>query len=401
MTVIRTVALDHPPPLLDHRPPHVWIAPGHTFVGFGEALRLAPRPGEGRFPDVASQFRRWCEGAVIEDQVGLPGTGPVAFSSFTFDPRVHGSVTIVPEIVIGCHGDRWFLTTIDGAEPGPYFHPAGTVDRPADRPRYAGASIPDVNWLEAVAAAVERIETTPLDKVVMARDFAVWSKERFDPKRILESLMRRFPKCHVFAVDGLLGASPELLVRVGDRTVESLVLAGSAPRSGDAVEDEQIGKALLASDKDNREHELAAVSVGRVLGEVCERMFRDPEPILVDLANVRHLGTRFRGRLAHPITALELAGLLHPTAAVGGTPTELALDTIRELEGMNRGRYAGPVGWMDCRGDGEYAIALRCAEISGARARLFAGAGIVKGSLPEGELEETRLKLQAMLDALA
>lgn len=400
MTVIRTVALEHPPPLLDHRPPHVWIAPGQTLVGFGEALRVTPGAGSSRFRDCAAQFRGWCETTRAEDEVGLPGSGPVAFSSFTFDPQSHGSVMVVPEVVFGCHRDRWFLTTIGDADATPLFHPVGTADPPVDRPRYAGASVPDVHWLEMVAEAVKRIEHTELDKVVMARDFAVWSKEPFDNKRILESLLERFPNCHVFAVDGLVGASPELLVRVLDRSVESLVLAGSAARSGDPVEDQQIGKELLASDKDHREHEMAAISVGRVLGEVCERMFRDPEPRLVDLANVRHLGTRFHGRLSHPVSALELAGMLHPTAAVGGTPTDLALETIDELEGLDRGRYAGPVGWMDGRGDGGYAIALRCAEIAGARARLFAGAGIVSGSLPESELEETRLKLQAMLEAL-
>ena len=400
MTRIRTKGIEQPPPLLDHRPPHVWIAPGQTLVGFGEALRINPGPGRGRFAKGAAHFRAWCEAAVIEDEVGLPGTGPVAFSSYTFDRASNGSVIVVPELLVGCHRDRWFITTVDDTDPTPLFHPAGTTDPPADRPRYAGASVPDVHWLEAVAGTVERIGRTELDKVVMARDFAVWSKERFDSKRILRSLLDRFPNCHIFSVDGLIGASPELLVRVRDRTVESVVLAGSAPRSGDPVEDEQIGKALLASDKDNREHEMAAVSVGRVLGEICERMFRDPQPILVDLANVRHLGTRFRGRLGHTLPALELAGMLHPTAAVGGTPTELALETILELEGMDRGRYAGPVGWMDGRGDGGFAIALRCAEISGARARLFAGAGIVAGSLPESELEETRLKLQAMLQAL-
>lgn len=400
MTSVRTVPLDGPPPLLDHRPPHVWMSAQHSLVGFGEAYRLDPGVGDDRFDRAHGAFADWSAGLHIEDQVGLPGTGPAAFASFTFDRRSSGSVMVVPEITFGRHGDRWFLTTIGDVDPSPLFHPAGTADPPVDRPRYAGASIPDVDWLEAVARAIARIGSTELDKVVLARDYAVWSKERFDSKRVLERLEQRFPDCHVFSVDGLIGASPELLVRVIDRSVESLVLAGSAARSGDPSEDEQIGKALLASDKDQREHEMAAVSVGRVLGEVCERMFRDPEPILVDLANVRHLGTRFHGRLGQPVPALGLAGRLHPTAAVGGTPTATALQAIEELEGMDRGRYAGPVGWMDSRGDGEFAIALRCAEISGARARLFAGAGIVAGSLPESELEETRLKLQAMLKAL-
>ena len=400
MTRVRTEVLATPPPVLDHRPPQVWMTTDQTLFGFGEAFRAGPASGAHRFDRAAGEFERWCESLDIEDNVGLPGSGPVAFASFTFDSRSNGSVLVVPEVVFGRHRNTWFMTAVGDVDTSRWFHPAGTGDPPVDRPRYAGASIPDVDWLDAVASALTRIGTTDLDKVVLARDYAVWSKERFDPKRILQRLEQRFPNCHVFAVDGLIGASPELLVRVMDRSVESLVLAGSAARSDDPTEDEMIGKALLASDKDRREHDLAAASVGRVLGEVCERMFRDPEPVVVDLANVRHLGTRFHGRLGQRARALALAGRLHPTAAVGGSPTPSAIRAIDELEGMDRGRYAGPVGWMDARGDGEFAIALRCAEISGRAARLFAGAGIVAGSLPESELEETRLKLQAMLEAL-
>jgi menaquinone-specific isochorismate synthase len=399
-TVVRTVAIGTPPPVLDHSPPLVWLSPDQTLVGFGEAIRIAPGIGGERFDVAQSAFSEWVAGVDTDDQVSLPGSGPMAFASFTFDHRSHGSVVVVPEVVVGCHRGQWFLTTVDHADATPIFHPSGTAELPVDRPRYAGASIPDVAWLEAVAGAITSIGAGRLDKVVLARDYAVWSKERFDPRRVLRNLEQRFPDCFVFAVDGLLGASPELLARISDRTVESVALAGSARRSADPVEDEQIGKALLSSDKDRREHEMAAASVGRVLGEMCERMLRDPEPVLVELANVRHLATRFRGKLSERRSVLDIAGRLHPTAAVGGHPTDAAIDLIRLLEGMDRGRYAGPVGWMDRHGDGEFAIALRCAEISGARARLFAGAGIVAGSLPENELEETRLKLQAMLTAL-
>src|SRR5690606_32942189 len=172
-----------------------------------------------------------------------------------------------------------------------------------------------------------------------------------------------FPDCHVFRVDGLVGASPELLVRRVGRRIESQTLAGSAARAEDPVEDERLGKELLSSDKDLREHASAAASVGRVLGEICERLEREAEPSLHRLANVQHLGTRFSGRLAQPMSALEIAGRLHPTAAVGGTPTPTAVEMIRHLEHMDRGRYAGPVGWVDTAGDGEFAIALRCAEL--------------------------------------
>lgn len=204
----------------------------------------------------------------------------------------------------------------------------------------------------------------------------------------------------VYLVDGLVGASPELLIRRLGDSVTSLALAGSARRDPDPVVDDQLGSELLASSKDLHEHSLASESVERVLLQVCLSLRRPGQPGLLKLANVQHLATSFAGVLTQPRDVLELVGMLHPTAAVGGTPTLEAIEMIRALEGMERGRYAGPVGIFDSAGNGEFAIALRCAEISGARARLFAGAGLVWGSVPEDELEETRIKLQAMLSAL-
>lgn len=383
-------------PLLAHRPPLVWLSEGIDLVGWGEAFRLDLGTGPDRFRRAAAAWEEWTTTVEVDDPVGLPGTGPIAFVSATFDDRSSGSVLVVPEVVLGRSGDRWFETSVDGAGPVP----RDSSVWPVDRPRYAGASIPDVAWLEAVAAALDLIEGGVLSKVVLARDYAVWSKVRFDPRRILERLRARFPECFVFSVDGLVGASPELLIRRFGSRVESVPLAGSIRRSPDAAEDARLGRELLCSDKDRAEHEMAAASVGRVLERICDHLERSPVPELLRLANVQHLATRFEGRMSRPVSVLELTGLLHPTAAVGGVPSERAVEVIRRLEGMDRGRYAGPVGWIDRSGQGEMAIALRCAELSGARARLFAGAGIVAGSLPESELEETRLKLEAMLTAL-
>lgn len=396
MTTIASVEIDPQPDLLTRRPDLVWMSPECAVFGWGEALRLAAGFGPGRFARAEHGFAEWVG---LAERIGeRPDGGPVAFSSFTFDDRSAGSVLIVPDETVLRRGDRWFRISVDGASLDSVAHEPTEPARP-DRPRYAGASIPDVQWLESVAAAISLIEDGDAEKIVLARDYALWSKTPFDPIQLLTRLEARFEDCHVFRVDGLIGASPELLVRRRGRLVSSQALAGSAPRSDDPVEDERLGKELLASDKDLREHASAAVSVGRVLGEICERLEREADPSLLRLANVQHLGTRFEGRLAHPMSALEIAGRLHPTAAVGGTPTQVAVDLIRCLEHMDRGRYAGPVGWMDADGDGEFAIALRCAEISGARARLFAGAGIVEGSLPEAELEETRIKLLAMQSA--
>ncbi len=386
--------------LLDHRPPLAWLSPGRSLVGFGEVARFAPGIGRDRFTVAAQSFFDWASGCDVEDEVDGPGTGPIAFASFTFDDRSHGSVMVVPEVVLGRVGDRHFVTTVGDVDPTPLFHPAATGDQPVDRPRYAGASTPDVAYLEAVAAAVSQISSSALRKVVLARDHALWSKLRFDTGRVLRRLADRYPACYTFAVDGLVGASPELLVRSMDTTVESLVLAGTAPRSPDPAEDELLGKALLESEKDLVEHGWAADPVHDELARWCDRVFRSPQPELLELHGLRHLATRFRGKLSDRTDVITLAGRLHPTGAVGGYPTEDAIEMIRRLEGMDRGRYAGPIGWMGAAGDGEMAIALRCAEISGARARLFAGAGVVEESLPEHELEETRLKLRAMLHAL-
>lgn len=399
MSTVRTTALPEAPDLLALRPDWIWLGPDTQLVGWGQAVKTAAGFGPDRFGRAQRSFSDWLETVHVEDQVRLPGTGPIAFSSFTFDERSPGSVLAVPDVTVGKSGDQWFMTTVGSSDPQAYLRAGPEVRVPTDRPRFAGASIPDVQWLEAVATATDLIEQGEVSKVVLARDFALWSKVPFDPMHLVSKLHHRFPECYTFLVDGLVGASPELLIRMEDRQVLSQALAGSARRSDDPVEDETIGKSLLNSDKDRREHESAAASVGRVLGEVCSQLERDLEPQLVKLANVQHLGTRFSGRLAHSLSILDLVDRLHPTAAVGGTPTDRAVELIHNLEAMDRGRYAGPVGWMDARLNGEFAIALRCAELSGARARLFAGAGIVAGSLPENELEETRLKLLAMQSA--
>ncbi len=400
MTTVRTIPTDAPIDLLGLRPDVVWMGPDTELFGWGRAHRVAAGFGPERFDRADESFRQWTESVEIDDGVRRPGTGPVAFASFTFDERSAGSVLVVPEVIVGRSGPGWFVTTAGSIDPAVVLDRAPRATAaPSDRPRFAGASIPDVMWLESVAEAIDQIEEGTVSKVVLARDFALWSKQPFDPMHLAARLHERFPECFTFLVDGLVGASPELLLRKTDRTVESQSLAGSARRSDDAAEDERIGKELLASDKDRREHESAAASVGRVLGEVCDRLERDPEPALLRLANVQHLATRFSGTLAQRRPILDLVGRLHPTAAVGGTPTAQAIELIRQLEHMDRGRYAGPVGWLDAAGNGEFAIALRCAELSGARARLFAGAGIVEGSLPENELEETRIKLLAMQSA--
>ena len=223
-------------------------------------------------------------------------------------------------------------------------------------------------------------------------------------RRLLERLTETYPECWTFSVDGLVGATPEMLVRRTGDEVTSRVLAGTIRRSQDSGKDARLAEMLLASDKDHEEHGYAVRSVAAALAAHCTDLEVPARPRLLRLANVQHLATDVTGQLVDGAPVLALAASLHPTAAVCGTPTERAFAVIRELEGMQRGRYAGPVGWMDGRGDGEFGIALRCAQIDGndaRRLRLFAGCGLVAGSEPEVELAESESKLDAMRGALS
>ncbi len=374
----------------------VWVRGGEGFVGWGEAVRIDCGPGS-RFRAAAGALDDLVAAATVDDPLARPGSGLVAFASLTFDSRSPGSVLVVPRVLLARRGDAAWVTVVDDA---PDSVPAPQALPDTGRIRYAGSHVGEIDWLEAVDAARRRLAAGALEKVVLARDLAVWSEEPLDPRVLARRLAERFPACFTFAVAGLIGASPELLVRRTGDAVESLVLAGSAPRGADAAEDEAHGARLLASAKDLHEHRPAVASVREALEGCCAELAVDDVPHLLRLDNIQHLATDVHGRLDAPATALDLAGRLHPTAAVCGTPTDTARALIRELERLDRGRYAGPVGWVDARGDGEFAIALRCAAVAGARARLYAGAGIVAESLPEAELEETRLKLRAMQSAL-
>jgi menaquinone-specific isochorismate synthase len=397
----RTIALDGPLDLLWTLPDprgYVWVHHGAGLVGWGEHLRIEIGAGGERFDEAEDRLRRVFDQARVEDEVGDFGTGPVAFGAFTFDDARRGSALVIPKVVVGQAEGRSWLTTVGGHDPPP-LRAQPSPSAPA-RIRYAGSSVSEVNWLEAVSDAVAAIKGGGLRKVVLARDLLVWSKSELEPRALAQRLAQRYPECFTFFCDGLIGATPELLVRRRGSRVESTVLAGSAPRGATSQDDDRLGHSLLASVKDLDEHTPAREAVEGVLASLCSSLEVDPEPWLLRLANVQHLATRLRGTLTERLSALEIAGRLHPTPAICGTPTPDALGIIAALEGLDRARYSGPVGWVSAKGDGEWGIALRCAELSGNRARLFAGAGIVADSLPEDELEETRIKLRAMQSAL-
>ena len=379
-----------------------WVRQSAGLAGWGEAARVTLPAGADRFTAAEKWLRELADGADIEDGVRRRGSGLVAFGTFTFDDASDGSVLIVPRAVLGRDGtgNAWLTTITPLGErpwaPGPFEPPVPPGDL-----RWHDGSLSAPEWEQAVGEAVHRItHSADLRKVVLARDLHASADIPIDPRVLLRWLAARYPGCFTFGCDGLVGATPELLIRKDGWEVSSLVLAGTTPRGATQAEDSELARALLGSAKENEEHEYAAASLRDTLSPLCAAMYVTPRPELIRLPNVQHLGTRVRGTLAAARSALALVATVHPTAAVGGTPTDAAIEVIRELESMDRERYAGPVGWVDADGNGEWGIALRCAQLDGNRARLFAGCGIVAGSDPAAELAETESKFRPMRNAL-
>ena len=402
---VRTVPLPNPARLLSLLPDTgalAWVRNAQGLVAWGEAAR-AEFSGPERFSRAQRWWSSFVNDADIDDSVAIPGTGPVAFASFAFDPNPGHSVVVVPRVVVGMRDGVAWLTEINMGDDGVTVLPADAARRDPGSVTFGEGSRTVDSWQKAVASAVARISAGELDKVVLARDVSVTLDDPVDPRTVLDRLAEAYPECWTFAVDGLIGATPELLVRRTGDVVVSRVLAGTIRRSQDSGKDARLAEMLLASDKDHEEHRYAVGSVAAALAAHCTDLDVPVRPRLLRLANVQHLATDVTGQLVDGAPALALAASLHPTAAVCGTPTERAFAVIRELEGMDRGRYAGPVGWMDGRGDGEFGIALRCAQIDASdprRLRLFAGCGLVSGSTPEAELAESEAKLEAMRGAL-
>ena len=378
-----------------------WIRRGEGLVGWGEAARLQVR-GDETFSRAQRWWNRLLAGAHIEDSVDLPGTGPVAFASFAFD--LNGlSEIVVPDIVIGTKGGQSWITSVNNAsfDQSMLTHAATNPIAPTSVTWSTGSLSTD-DWKKAVATAVERINGGELDKVVLARDVIAHIEGDIDVRYLINRLATTYPTCWTFIVKNLFGATPELLVRRTGDLVMSRVLAGTVRRQGDASTDYELATALLKSDKDLSEHAYAVHSVARALAAHCTDLEVPEKPQVLELSNVQHLATDVTGQLANEAPILALVASLHPTAAVCGTPTERAKSVITELEGMNRRRYAGPVGWFDNHGEGEFGIALRCAEINSEEKtiRSFAGCGIVAGSDPEMELAESISKLAPVRDCL-
>lgn len=383
----------------------LWYRGGFALAGRGAALRLllpAGLDGLGAAGSVLDTLRA----IPSDDEVGLPGCGPVVLAALPFE-RKAAAALIIPSVTIGRDGagHRW-LTTVGSPS---------DLDRPLDALRGIDAlphwvapdefslvsARPQTEWTELVAAAVSAVRSGRFDKVVLAREIKVSANRPFLPADILQRLHDLYPSCMVFSTGTFLGASPELLVsRYGTR-VRSHPMAGTVGRSGDPTADAALAVQLLGSAKEREEHRLVVDAVAAALHPLCRAVDVPDEPSIVPLRNVLHLGTPVDGELSSDdVTALDLVVCLHPTPAVAGSPTAEAMAYLTAVEGFDRGCYSGPVGWMDSRGDGEWAVAVRSAEVRTNTARLFAGVGVVSDSDPDAELAETQLKLQALLAAL-
>ena len=392
--------------------PLAWLRRGEGMIGFGAAATIsvgghladpAPIPHAGALAD---EWRVVVDAASVTDEVGLPGTGLIAFGALSFDPTSSlPSTLVVPRFVFGRREGRSWITTVVSSDSDD----SATPEAPAPQPwgpawsaTVGPGALDAAGYQTAVQAALDAISSGEVSKVVLARDLVGSVPAGADLRRLVRALTTGYPDVWTYAVDGIIGASPETLVTVSGGTITARVLAGTAPRGADADADTQASVALFASGKDQDEHRFAVESVLRTLRGHTSALTASEQPFALKLPNVWHLATDVEGVLRGGASALDLVGALHPTAAVAGTPTAAALEVIRRIEPFDRGRYAGPVGWIDAAGDGEWAIALRSAQFGeGGRISAHAGAGIVPGSDPEAELLETRMKFRPIVDALA
>ncbi len=405
--VTRTISIDDIPNLLSLLPDTggiAWVSgePGYHIgvVGWGQVDDFTIS-GTESFSQAQRWWDNWCRTS--------EGDSPVAFASFAFSPN-ETSTLIIPEVLIRRTALGTTLTvtapaqTIDHTLASTRAHLTNFSPSPSGVPliSWAEGTRTVSEWATRVDEAITRINRGEVDKVVLARDIFAHSDSPIHLGALLGRLNLAFPECWTFCVDGIIGATPELLVRRNEHEVTSRVLAGTVRRSSNSDRDGQLAAALLGSDKDQEEHAYAVESVAAALAQHCVDLDVPENPFVLQLANVQHLATDITGELAQSTPVLTLAASLHPTAAVCGTPTERAKSLIKELEGMERGRYAGPVGWIDADGNGEIGIALRCAEVNTERntLRLFAGCGIVAGSTSDAEVAESQSKFAAMRDAL-
>jgi menaquinone-specific isochorismate synthase len=380
---------------------NAWVRSGDGLVGFGEYKKFEVK-GENRFKEAKTWWEERVSEFKIQNNVHGSGTGPILFSSFSFDPN-EISVLVIPEILIGQKNGKSWITWI-GDVKQPNLEKINTAPVSGEI-KWQEGSISEQAWQSQVSSAINAIKSNKLEKVVLARDITATSKTEIGVRSLLQRLEIEYPSTWIFLVDGLIGATPELLVRLSKSLVTSRVLAGTIRKTGNEDRDLTLAASLAKSSKDLEEHEYAVRSVADALAPFCSSTNVPEAPFVLHLSNVMHLATDVTGVLndsAKQSDIFTLIEQLHPSAAVCGTPALEAKKLIVELEQMNRQRYAGPVGWIDANNDGEIAIALRCGQLSNDRnsIRIFAGCGIVAGSDPATEFAESQAKLMPMRTAL-
>ena len=380
---------------------NAWVRSGDGLVGFGEYKKFEVK-GENRFKEAKTWWEERVSEFKIQNNVHGSGTGPILFSSFSFDPN-EISVLVIPEILIGQKNGKSWITWI-GDVKQPNLEKLNTAPVSGEI-KWQEGSISEQAWQSQVSSAINAIKSNKLEKVVLARDITATSKTEIGVRSLLQRLEIEYPSTWIFLVDGLIGATPELLVRLSKSLVTSRVLAGTIRKTGNEDRDLTLAASLAKSSKDLEEHEYAVRSVADALAPFCSSTNVPEAPFVLHLSNVMHLATDVTGVLndsAKQSDIFTLIAQLHPSAAVCGTPALEAKKLIVELEQMNRQRYAGPVGWIDANNDGEIAIALRCGQLSNDRnsIRIFAGCGIVAGSDPATEFAESQAKLMPMRTAL-
>lgn len=378
-----------------------WIRGGEGLVGFG-VYKKYEVSGEDRFKEAHKWWQQILAEFTIQNNVHGIGTGPILFTSFAFDPK-DTSELIIPKIIIGQRNGKSWITWI-GDQKQPDIRKI-EISSQSGEITWANGTVEEEKWRNQVSKAIDAIKSGRLEKVVLARDLKANSTTKIGLNNLLQKLEIEYPSTWVFLVDGLVGATPELLVRLNKSLITSRVLAGTIQKTGNEDRDLALAASLAKSSKDLEEHEYAVKSVADSLAPFCSSTNVPESPFVLHLSNVMHLATDVTGVLNDSAKQADIFTLienLHPTAAVCGTPTNVAKKLISELETMNRSRYAGPVGWIDAQGDGEIAIALRCGELSDGNKsiRIFAGCGIVAGSDPITEYAESQAKLMPMRTAL-
>ena len=400
MTTVHTARLGSHLPLLDLLPdenPFTWVRNGEGLVGWGVYAETTV-VGAGRFEAARTWWHEQLDSFEINNEVHGAGTGPVLFTSFAFDQQEESRL-VIPKVVVGIKNQTTWITWI------------GDENQPKLLEKPAGTQLPKVTWRDndidawkkKVQSAVEVIRRDSLDKVVLAREIIADIDSPIDPRTVLRKLAKDYPGTWVYSNNGLIGATPELLIRLNNSMVVSRVLAGTISKTGDDSKDLALAASLARSSKDLEEHEYAVRSVADALAPFCSSTNVPDAPFVLHLSNVMHLATDVTGAIKEGHKIIDIFSILsklHPSAAVCGTPTNAAAELIKQFEGINRGRYAGPIGWIDARGDGEQGLALRCGYLKDREVHAYAGCGIVAGSDAEHEAAESQAKLLPIINAL-